>query len=86
MRIALISDIHGNLTALEAALAEIDRHKVDRIICLGDVALDGPQPTAVIRRLREQGIPVIKGNTDDWLLHPKRTAVRTRKRRQSTLL
>jgi putative phosphoesterase len=71
MRIALISDIHGNLTALEAALADIARQGADQIVCLGDVALDGPQPVAVIHRLRDLSIPVIKGNTDDWLLNPK---------------
>ncbi len=71
MRIALISDIHGNLVALEAALADIARHSADRIVCLGDVALEGPQPVEVIRRLHDLSIPVIKGNTDDWLLNPK---------------
>lgn len=70
MRIALLSDIHGNLTALEAALADIDRHEVDSIICLGDVALDGPQPSEVIRRLNDLNIPVVMGNTDQWLLNP----------------
>jgi putative phosphoesterase len=71
MRIALISDIHGNLTALEAALIDIARLGADKIVCLGDVALEGPQPIAVIHRLRDLSIPVIKGNTDDWLLNPK---------------
>lgn len=70
MRIALISDIHGNLVALEAALADIQRRGADRIICLGDVALDGPQPGEVIERLHDLAIPVIKGNTDQWLLNP----------------
>ena len=70
MRIALISDIHGNLVALEAALADIGRHGADQIICLGDVALDGPQPGEVIERLHDLAIPVIKGNTDHWLLNP----------------
>jgi predicted phosphodiesterase len=44
MRIALISDIQGNLVALQAILADIDRENVDQIICLGDVALTEPQP------------------------------------------
>jgi predicted phosphodiesterase len=70
MRIALISDIHGNRVALEAALADIRRRKADQIICLGDVALDGPQPGEVIERLHQLAIPVIKGNTDHWLLNP----------------
>jgi putative phosphoesterase len=81
MRIALISDIHGNLTALEAALADIERQGADRIVCLGDVAVGGPQPVEVIHRLRDLGIPVIMGNTDDWLLHPRRNPARTRKAR-----
>lgn len=71
MRIALISDIHGNLTALEAALADIARLGADKIVCLGDVALEGPQPLEVIHRLRDLYIPVVKGNTDDWLLNLK---------------
>jgi predicted phosphodiesterase len=70
MRIALISDIHGNLVALEAALADIQRRGADRIICLGDVALDGPQPRQVIERLGKLEIPTILGNTDHWLLNP----------------
>jgi putative phosphoesterase len=72
MRIALISDIHGNLTALEATLADIARQGADATICLGDVAALGPQPMAVIHRLRDLAIPVILGNTDHWLLNPKR--------------
>lgn len=71
MRVALISDIHGNLTALEAALADIERQGVEQMICLGDVAVLGPQPMAVIRRLGELAIPVVLGNTDHWLLNPR---------------
>jgi predicted phosphodiesterase len=71
MRIALISDIHGNLVALEAALADIERKRADQIICLGDVAVFGPQPREVIARLRELNIPAIMGNTDQWLLNPE---------------
>jgi predicted phosphodiesterase len=44
MRLAIISDIHGNVPALEAALADIERHGTDRLVCLGDVASFGPQP------------------------------------------
>lgn len=70
MRIALISDIHGNLTALETALEHIGTQDVAHIICLGDVAAQGPQPREVIERLRELEIPVVMGNTDHWLLNP----------------
>ena len=46
MRIALISDIHGNRPALEAVLAEIDDERVDRIWCLGDIVGYGAEPDA----------------------------------------
>ena len=81
-RIALISDIHGNLTALEVVLADIERHNAEQIVCLGDVAQEGPQPVAVIHRLRDLDIPVIKGNTDDWLVNPKPKKARSEKDRQ----
>ena len=44
MRVALLADIHGNLLGLDAVLEELEREQVDRIVCLGDVAV-GPQPT-----------------------------------------
>jgi putative phosphoesterase len=70
MRIALISDIHGNLPALDAVLAELDAAAIDQIVCLGDVALFGPQPREVLARLKELGGPVVMGNTDAWALAP----------------
>ncbi|GAB4448411.1 MAG: metallophosphoesterase family protein [Anaerolineae bacterium] len=71
MRVALIADIHGNLPALEAALAEIAAERVDEVVCLGDVAAFGPQPRAVLARLRTLNGPVVMGNTDAWLLDPQ---------------
>ena len=68
MRIGLISDIHGNLVALDAALAELDRADVDRIICLGDLAVLGPEPAGVVDRIRERGIATVRGNVDAWLV------------------
>src|SRR5579859_1448601 len=70
MRIGLISDIHGNLLALEVVLQELAQEHVDHLICLGDVGALGPQPRAVIDRLRQLDCPVILGNTDAWLLNP----------------
>lgn len=70
MKVALISDIHGNAVALEAALAAIEEEGVDRVVCLGDVAATGAQPRQVIRRLRELGCPVVMGNTDAQFLSP----------------
>ncbi|MCB8943250.1 MAG: YfcE family phosphodiesterase [Ardenticatenaceae bacterium] len=71
MRIAIFSDIHGHLVALEAVLADVAREGIERMVCLGDVAANGPQPREVIARLRELGIPIVQGNTDEWLLKPQ---------------
>lgn len=71
MRIAIISDIHGNLVALEAVLADLDRFQIDQIVCLGDVAASGPQPHQIVERLQCLNCPVVMGNTDAWLLQPQ---------------
>ncbi|MEW6270214.1 MAG: metallophosphoesterase family protein [Thermodesulfobacteriota bacterium] len=71
MRIALISDLHGNEVALRAVLADAERARADRIICLGDVATLGPRPNEVIAILRELGCPCIVGNHDAFLLEPR---------------
>ena len=70
MRIALISDIHGNLVSLETVLADIDREQVDQIICLGDLATLGPQPYEVVDRFRTLDCPCVMGNHDAFLLNP----------------
>jgi predicted phosphodiesterase len=70
MRIALLSDIHGNLVALETVLQELAQEPIDQILCLGDVAALGPQPHEVLECLRRLGCPVVLGNTDAWLLMP----------------
>lgn len=71
MRLALISDIHGNHVALEAVLTAISKEKITQVICLGDVASTGPGLGAVIKRLREMDSPVVMGNMDAWLLQPE---------------
>jgi predicted phosphodiesterase len=68
MKIALISDIHGNLTAFNAVLQDIQQQQVDKIICLGDVATIGPQPREVIMKLRDLGCECIMGNHEKALL------------------
>lgn len=68
MRIAVISDIHGNAIALEAVLNDLSGEAIDQIICLGDAIQGGPQPALAVARLRELGCPVVMGNADDWLL------------------
>jgi len=70
MRIALISDIHGNLVALDGVLTDARQERTDQFVCLGDVAFNGPQPRQVIQRLRQLDCPVVMGNTDEFLLDP----------------
>ena len=65
--LAALSDIHGNLPALEAVLAELERETVDELVCLGDVAL-GPHPSKTVARVRGLGCPVVMGNWDAWVL------------------
>jgi predicted phosphodiesterase len=68
MRYGLLSDIHGNLPAFEAVLAELARFGIDDVIVLGDVAQGGDEPAAVLDRLAELAWPVILGNADHFLL------------------
>lgn len=71
MRIALFSDTHGNLHATEVALAAIQAEHPDLIVCLGDVALFGPQPRETLAAVAALGCPVVMGNTDAWALDPQ---------------
>ncbi len=68
MRIAILSDIHGNCIALDAALKDLKQHPADHLICLGDAIQGGPQPAEVVARLRQLDCPVVMGNADAWLL------------------
>ena len=66
-RFALIADVHGNLTALEAVLADIASRGIERIINLGDTAGKGPRGDAAVRRVREVCEAHVRGNWDDFL-------------------
>lgn len=68
MRIAVFSDVHGNLTALEAVLADIAGRAVDEVVFAGDLCLVGPRPAACVREVRGAQIISVYGNTDDWVL------------------
>ncbi|MCA9934190.1 MAG: metallophosphoesterase family protein [Ardenticatenaceae bacterium] len=70
MRVALISDIHGNLVSFEAVLADIHKEHVDRIVFLGDAATLGPQPREVLTRLQALKCDCIMGNHDAFLVEP----------------
>lgn len=65
MRVGFISDIHGNLFALDAVLADLEQQEVDRIVCLGDICF-GPQTHECLERVRELRCPIILGNWDSW--------------------
>jgi putative phosphoesterase len=69
MRLAVISDIHGNTLALQAVLDSIAANPVDRIVCLGDLAVNGYDPAGAIDRIAELNCPVVRGNTDDFLIN-----------------
>ena len=64
MKIALFSDIHANLPALEAVLADIDSRQPDAVYCLGDLVGYNVWPNEVINTIRQRGIPTIAGNYD----------------------
>ena len=64
MKIAIISDIHGNLEALKATLNDIEKRKVDKIICLGDTVAKGVHPKECIELIRKNCEIVLQGNCD----------------------
>ncbi|MCE7990178.1 MAG: hypothetical protein DYG89_54245 [Caldilinea sp. CFX5] len=67
-QIALISDLHGNLPALEATLADIRGRGIDRIFCLGDLVGKGPHSAQTVDISREVCAGTVKGNWDDFIL------------------
>lgn len=71
MKIAVISDIHGNMQALDSVLIDIKKENCDKIFCLGDLAMAGPQPDETIDRIKDMIInsdfELIQGNTDEYL-------------------
>jgi putative phosphoesterase len=68
VRLALISDLHGNELALEAVISDARRTGVEQFLCLGDVATLGPRPSAVLGRLMDLGCACILGNHDEFML------------------
>lgn len=76
MKIAVISDIHGNLYALMRALEDIEDQKVDTIICLGDLVGYGPHPNEVIAMIKRKNIICLKGNYDASVVDENYTFIR----------
>lgn len=68
MRIAILSDIHGNAVALRAVLTSLKQSSPDQVVCLGDAIQGGPQPAQTVALLTELDCPVVMGNADAWLL------------------
>lgn len=67
MQIGILSDIHGDLRALDTALARLENyHGVQHILCAGDLVGRGPEANGVVTRIRERGIITVKGNHDEW--------------------
>src|SRR5581483_5628888 len=66
MKHAIIADIHGNLEALQAVLADIKAQQCDRIVCLGDIVGYNASPRACMDIVRSMDIPCVKGNHDDY--------------------
>ncbi|HLO83652.1 MAG TPA: metallophosphoesterase family protein [Nostocaceae cyanobacterium] len=68
MKIAVISCIHGNYEALDTVLLDIDQHKAEKIVCLGDLVGYGPDPNAVIAKIRSLDIPTVAGCWDEDII------------------
>jgi putative phosphoesterase len=79
MKIGIISDIHGNLEALEEAFSNISERNVDTIVCLGDLTGYGPYPNEVVEFIREKHILNILGNYDAAVLEKKFNYIRNNK-------
>lgn len=73
MKIAVISDIHGNMQALEAVLSDIEKNGCEKVFCLGDYAMAGPEPQKVLEWIFnnqfDSKFTMIQGNTDLMLIN-----------------
>lgn len=74
-RIAVLSDIHGNMPALDAVLEDLADRRPDEVLVGGDLVGRGPQGSAVVDRIRELGWPTVRGNHEDYLLAFRRRQV-----------
>jgi predicted phosphodiesterase len=74
VRIAVVSDIHGNLTALEAVVADLALASPDLVLHGGDLADGGASPAEVVDRIRDLGWAGVQGNTDEMLARPEALA------------
>ena len=70
MKVAVISDIHGNWQALESVIADYQQQECERVLCLGDLAMAGPQPRVVLDYVmnKAKNWTIIQGNTDKMIV------------------
>ncbi|HSR25641.1 MAG TPA: metallophosphoesterase family protein, partial [Candidatus Eisenbacteria bacterium] len=66
-KVAIVADVHGNLVALEAVLADLEQARPDLVVHGGDLAFNGPRPAECVDRVRELGWPGVMGNMDQAL-------------------
>lgn len=71
MRLAVLSDIHGNLEAFQEVLKDLDALRPDRVVCLGDAVGYGPDPDAVLELIIRRRIPCVMGNHELGLIDPR---------------
>jgi putative phosphoesterase len=74
MRLAVISDMHGECFAIDQVLQDIRRQGIEHVVCLGDALQGGSQPAETLARLRELNCPVVMGNADAWLITGQQTS------------
>ena len=74
MRVAVVSDIHGNLTALDAVVADLGHVSPDLIVHGGDLVGSGARPAEVVDRIRDLKWPGVQGNAEEMLWNPDRVA------------
>lgn len=77
MKIAVLSDIHGNMFALRAVLDDMKQFDIARVFCLGDLAMAGPEPNKTLDFVRTQDWTVIQGNTDEMIANFSDTVYET---------
>ena len=82
MRTVVLSDIHGNLAALEAVLKDVEQQAPDEIWCGGDLGWGGPWASECIQRVRDAGWTTVKGNTDVWITGDPQTVESQEGRRE----
>jgi putative phosphoesterase len=80
MRIAIVSDIHGNLLALDAVVTDIEKQHVDEVWCGGDIGWAGPWAAECIARVRAWGWTAVRGNADVWITGDPQTITDPEKR------